>query len=156
MCAFRPGDFDSPLNFEGVSIVSESVPQSFLSRSASARHETDDLDGSAWHGHDASVSSFPSVPPKTGAANPPIGSYAEARSEAILKFERAYVLALLEATGGNVSEAARVAKMDRVYLHRLMRRHRTTRTSVTYGIADGPVPERSVWPVSPSSGSSRR
>jgi hypothetical protein len=52
------------------------------------------------------------------------GSYAEARRLAILDFERAYVVDLLALTGGNVSQAARVAKIDRVYLHRLIRRHR--------------------------------
>jgi len=52
------------------------------------------------------------------------GSYAEARKQAILNFERSYVRSLLDRTGGNVSQAARIAGIDRVYLHRLIRRHR--------------------------------
>ena len=50
--------------------------------------------------------------------------YAEARKQAIHEFERTYVEALLARCDGNVSRAAREAKIDRVYLHRLIRRHR--------------------------------
>ena len=38
-------------------------------------------------------------------------------------FERRYLTAMLEATGGNISEAARRAGIDRVYLLRLMGRY---------------------------------
>jgi hypothetical protein len=48
--------------------------------------------------------------------------YGKARREAIHAFEHSYVRELL-ATYANVSEAAKQAGMDRVYLHRLMRRH---------------------------------
>jgi len=51
-------------------------------------------------------------------------AYADARKQAIHDFERIYVEALLARSGGNVSQAARDAKIDRVYLHRLIRRHR--------------------------------
>ncbi len=54
-------------------------------------------------------------------------SYADARRQAIHDFERIYVEALLVRSQGNVSKAAREAKIDRVYLHRLIRRHRTRR-----------------------------
>lgn len=50
--------------------------------------------------------------------------YAEARKRAIAEFERLYLLALLDRTNGNVSQAAREAGIDRVYLHRLIRRHK--------------------------------
>jgi DNA-binding NtrC family response regulator len=49
--------------------------------------------------------------------------YAEARRIALEHFEVAYVKALLELHGGNVSAAARQTGIDRAYLHRLMRRH---------------------------------
>ena len=39
------------------------------------------------------------------------------------RFERRYLTAMLEATGGNISEAARRAGIDRVYLLRLMGRY---------------------------------
>jgi DNA-binding NtrC family response regulator len=48
----------------------------------------------------------------------------EARRRALESFERSYVDALLAAHGGNVSRAAKAAGIDRVYLHRLMRRAR--------------------------------
>lgn len=50
--------------------------------------------------------------------------YAEARRRAIEAFEREYVRDLLARHGGKVSEAAAAAGMDRVYLHKLVRRHR--------------------------------
>jgi two-component system response regulator GlrR len=49
--------------------------------------------------------------------------YDEARQQAIAEFERVYLRALLDRHGGNVSQAAREAGIDRVYLHRLIRRH---------------------------------
>ncbi|MCZ7685599.1 MAG: sigma-54 dependent transcriptional regulator [Sandaracinaceae bacterium] len=50
--------------------------------------------------------------------------YAEARRRAIEAFEREYVRDLLARHGGKVSQAAAAAGMDRVYLHKLVRRHR--------------------------------
>jgi len=38
-------------------------------------------------------------------------------------FERGYLSQLLEAAGGNMSKAARMAGMDRMYLHRLVQKH---------------------------------
>jgi DNA-binding NtrC family response regulator len=49
--------------------------------------------------------------------------YAEARGRAIDEFERAYLEALLALHGGKVSQAAAAAGIDRVYLHKLLRRH---------------------------------
>ena len=46
-------------------------------------------------------------------------AYAEARE----KFERAYVIALLKENNYNVSQAARVANIQRPSLHRLMKKH---------------------------------
>lgn len=56
------------------------------------------------------------------AINPNI-SWTEARRVAIDHFESGYLAALLETNEGNVSKAARSAEMDRVYLHRLLRKH---------------------------------
>ena len=49
----------------------------------------------------------------------------------ISSFERSYLSQLLEAAGGNMSKAARMAGMDRMYLHRLVQKHglRTAGTS---------------------------
>jgi DNA-binding NtrC family response regulator len=50
--------------------------------------------------------------------------YSEARRRLVEVFERGYVAALLERHGGNVTQAAAAAQVDRVHLHRLIRRHR--------------------------------
>jgi DNA-binding NtrC family response regulator len=50
--------------------------------------------------------------------------YAEAKDRAVGAFDRAYVEQMLERTGGNVSEAARLAAMDRSNFRRLMKKVR--------------------------------
>ena len=50
-------------------------------------------------------------------------SYDESRRRALAAFERTYVQSLLHMHRGKVSQAARSAGIDRVYLYRLMRRH---------------------------------
>lgn len=49
--------------------------------------------------------------------------YGEARKLAMAEFEKRYVIDLLQRNDGNVSLSAREAGMDRVYLHRLIRRY---------------------------------
>jgi len=49
--------------------------------------------------------------------------YKEARRALLDDFERRYVSGLLERSGGNVSAAAREARMDRTYLIKLIARH---------------------------------
>jgi DNA-binding NtrC family response regulator len=49
--------------------------------------------------------------------------YAEARRRALDDFERRYATALLALHQGKVTAAAQAAGIDRVYLHRLLRRH---------------------------------
>jgi DNA-binding NtrC family response regulator len=49
--------------------------------------------------------------------------YREARAQAVAEFERAYLRHLTEHCGGNASEAARRAHMDRPYLLSLLRKH---------------------------------
>jgi DNA-binding NtrC family response regulator len=51
-------------------------------------------------------------------------SYAEAKRVAMAQFEDAYVAKLLDRTGGNMSEAARQAGVDRSNFRRLMRRNK--------------------------------
>lgn len=46
----------------------------------------------------------------------------EARKRWVRHFERAYLRDLLRLTDGNVSAAAEIAEVDRVHLHRLLRR----------------------------------
>jgi DNA-binding NtrC family response regulator len=63
---------------------------------------------------------MPSLPP--GAINL-TKPFREAKEELITSFERRYLSALLEASGGNISRAARLAKMDRMYLYKLLQRY---------------------------------
>jgi DNA-binding NtrC family response regulator len=49
--------------------------------------------------------------------------YREARARAVAAFEQRYLSQLTDACGGNASEAARRAKMDRPYLLGLLRKH---------------------------------
>lgn len=50
-------------------------------------------------------------------------SYHAARDRVVAEFERAYLSELIERAGGNMSEAARIAGVDRTTLYRLMERH---------------------------------
>ncbi len=50
-------------------------------------------------------------------------SFRDAKDQIVADFEVAYLTALLEWSGGNVSRAARKAKMDRMNLHRLVQRY---------------------------------
>jgi DNA-binding NtrC family response regulator len=52
-----------------------------------------------------------------------------AKERVISRFERAYLEKLMQWAGGNVSRAARRAKIDRMYLHRLLQRYSIKRDS---------------------------
>ena len=61
-----------------------------------------------------------------GGAGEPVDirvPFKDAKNALTDRFERRYLTAMLEATGGNISEAARRAGIDRVYLLRLMGRY---------------------------------
>ena len=58
-----------------------------------------------------------------GNAEAPLGSYKDARAHVVGEFERQYLARLMADTNGNVSAAARTAKMDRSHLIDLLRRH---------------------------------
>ncbi|MFO0554389.1 MAG: sigma 54-interacting transcriptional regulator [Polyangiaceae bacterium] len=70
---------------------------------------------------DAQTSALP--PPAALPRAEELAPYREAREEVLQEFERAYVARLLGVTNGNVSEAARRARMDRTYLTRLIQKH---------------------------------
>ena len=66
-----------------------------------------------------------------GALGPADARFREAKERLITAWERDYVSELLRRAGGNVSRAAREGGIDRVYLHRLMKKH-----GITFGPAD--------------------
>jgi DNA-binding NtrC family response regulator len=53
-----------------------------------------------------------------------------AKERLVTDFERAYLEQLMEWAGGNVSRAARKAKIDRMHLHRLLQRYEIKRESI--------------------------
>ncbi|HEU0034048.1 MAG TPA: sigma 54-interacting transcriptional regulator [Kofleriaceae bacterium] len=64
----------------------------------------------------------PAVAASTNAGGA-ITPYRDARAAALAQFEAEYLKRLIEMAGGNASEAARVARMDRPYLLTLLRKH---------------------------------
>jgi DNA-binding NtrC family response regulator len=52
-----------------------------------------------------------------------LASYRDARATALARFEAEYLKTLIDRAGGNASEAARLARMDRPYLLTLLRKH---------------------------------
>jgi DNA-binding NtrC family response regulator len=77
------------------------------------------VDGGAPWG-DAPIASWASG---GGSADAPRVPYKDARATVLRDFERGYLTQLMAAAGGNVSQAARVAKMDRSHLIDLLHRH---------------------------------
>lgn len=49
--------------------------------------------------------------------------YRKKRREAIDAFESGFLSIAMEQSGGNVTAAARACNLDRVYFHRLLRKH---------------------------------
>lgn len=63
-------------------------------------------------------------------------SFREAKARAIRQFERAYLTELLVASQGNVSRAAKAARMDRRAFQRLLRRHGLNRLDFQRALAE--------------------
>ena len=63
------------------------------------------------------------LPAPVPTPDPELDRYRDAKAAAIESFDRGYLGRLLEATEGNVSEAARRARMDRPYLTALLKRY---------------------------------
>jgi transcriptional regulator with GAF, ATPase, and Fis domain len=87
--------------------------------------------------------------PSGGGLSAPVGvdlaiPFKIAKDGAIDTFERAYLAALLAAAGNNMSKAARMGGMDRMYLHRLVQKH---------GLRGGGTATPGVPPVDGSSSS---
>jgi len=101
----------------------------------------DPLAGAAWErtrtpsASDA-VPDVPAAPPENGAPDLKV-PFRLAKDAAITSFERRYLKALLEAANGNISQAARIAGLERMYLHRLLQRHGLRRADALGGGASG-------------------
>jgi DNA-binding NtrC family response regulator len=112
-----------------------SVQGALASRAAAellAAGVIDQLRGAAWPGNVRELRAYvesavaaEGAPPDVAEGVPLVDSslpLREARQRWIQHFERAYVAELLERTGGNVSAAATLAGVDRVYMHRMVTR----------------------------------
>ena len=53
----------------------------------------------------------------------PDDSFRQAKESAVARWERRYIASLLTRSGGNISGAARTARMDRNHLRELIRKH---------------------------------
>ena len=71
--------------------------------------------------------------PTPEATFDPQGSYRANKERWNDEFERRYLTWLLARAGGNISQAARAAEMDRKYLHKLIKKHEIAATSLTRG-----------------------
>jgi DNA-binding NtrC family response regulator len=63
-------------------------------------------------------------------------SYYEARDRLLAKFDRRYLTRVVMRAGGNLSKAARMAKVDRTTFYRLMERHGLQRNLLSGGEGD--------------------
>jgi transcriptional regulator with PAS, ATPase and Fis domain len=59
-----------------------------------------------------------------------LGSYHETRDRVVARFEKQYLTWVLQETQGNVSEAARVAGVNRATLYRMLERHGLSKADV--------------------------
>jgi len=66
---------------------------------------------------------FQSVEDAAFVPGEPMGGYHETRERVMARFEKDYLARVLQETNGNVSEAARIAGVNRATLYRLLERH---------------------------------
>jgi DNA-binding NtrC family response regulator len=59
-----------------------------------------------------------------------LAPFHEAKGQYVEQFEREYLASLVARTGGNMSEAARRAQVDRTTLYRLMEKHGLSRRAL--------------------------
>jgi DNA-binding NtrC family response regulator len=102
-----PGNVRELRNYVERSIVLQ-TGRAPLSEARPSSHSRPDLAAAA-----ASAEVDPRIP------------FKKAKEALIDNFERSYLRALLQTCGGNMTQAARMAGIDRMYLHRLVQKHGT-------------------------------
>jgi transcriptional regulator with GAF, ATPase, and Fis domain len=111
-----PGNVRELRNFVERSTVLEDVPPTRRSGMVPAAR-VGELEGAA-------TGATASMPP--GSSRPAVDRslpFRVAKERAVEAFERAYIGPLLEESQGNMSKAARTARMDRMYLHQLAQKY---------------------------------
>src|SRR5260370_10896429 len=78
--------------------------------------------------------------PCLSADIPLLASFREAKADAVRRFEREYLVRLLCASGGNISQAARTAKKHRRAFWELIRKHAIQPGEYTGAVQDQPKP----------------
>jgi transcriptional regulator with GAF, ATPase, and Fis domain len=115
-----PGNVRELKNYVERSIVLDNVPPPSR-RSGTIRAAGVPLNDDAdVPNAEARVELRESDPPRNDAGDVP---FRIAKEAAIATFEKSYIGPLLERCNGNVSQAARAAKMDRMYLHQLAQKY---------------------------------
>jgi transcriptional regulator with GAF, ATPase, and Fis domain len=113
-----PGNVRELKNYVERSVVLDDVPSP--SRSGTMRAFTVPAPAGDAGNAEARPEARESEVPRADASDVP---FRIAKEAAITTFERAYLGPLIERCNGNVSQAARAAKMDRMYLHQLAQKH---------------------------------
>jgi transcriptional regulator with GAF, ATPase, and Fis domain len=108
-----PGNVRELKNYVERSVVLDDVPPP-SHRSGTMRAQRPPQDG------DAALADAPAAEPPRPAPGVP---FRVAKEAAIAAFERSYLAPLIERCNGNVSLAAREARMDRMYLHQLAQKY---------------------------------
>jgi transcriptional regulator of acetoin/glycerol metabolism len=65
--------------------------------------------------------------------------YHGARDRVLAKFEVDYLAHVVQSSGGNISDAARMAGVDRTTLYRLMEKHGMARGSLVQPFREAPA-----------------
>ena len=120
-----PGNVRELRNYVERSIVLDDAPPPSMRTMRSGTIPVFKLNGDERPSEPMPRAAPPSPPPEIDRSIP----FRLAKERAIEKFERAYIGPLLEECEGNMSKAARTARMDRMYLHQLAQKYgfRTTR-----------------------------
>jgi len=115
-----PGNVRELRNYVERSIVLDDAPPPSMRTMRSGTMPVYKLNGEEQTGEPPPQQpAAPSPPPEIDRSIP----FRLAKERAIEKFERAYIGPLLEECEGNMSKAARTARMDRMYLHQLAQKY---------------------------------
>ena len=114
-----PGNVRELRNYVERSIVLDDAPPPSMRTMRSGTMPVFKLNGDEQPSEPSPQPVAPSPPPEIDRSIP----FRLAKERAIEKFERAYIGPLLEECEGNMSKAARTARMDRMYLHQLAQKY---------------------------------
>ncbi len=119
-----PGNVRELKNYIERSVVLDDVPPPSR-RSGTIRAYGRPAPGSGEVRNADSRTELRSDPPRAPSSDAPPSDvpFRVAKESAIAAFEKSYLAPLIERCNGNVSQAAREAKMDRMYLHQLAQKH---------------------------------